>query len=247
MALFAEDYTISAPRTGDARIRNLALIGWGNALATVSEAGRLYWSVTVGNVLELYKREGRAAADLAASGSIHATTDAVTLAQANNSGLSGSATVVHTAGRASSGEMILSYADEPELTVEVQHLTSLLDGSSQWEGGRRFEKALKESKRLLDAALLGQLHVRLARTPEHLPDLAAIAQPRQLAQVHAKLAAALLFEHRGVHAPVNYERAEHKRRDAMDMLKSIALVLDLDNNDIADESRALSTGVVRRG
>lgn len=247
MALFAEDYTISVARSGDASIRNLALTGWGNALATVSEAGRLYWSVTSGNTLELYRNEARAAGDLVASGAINASTHAVTLAQANSSGLSGSATVVHTSGLAANGEVILSYADEPELASELQHLTSLLDGSSQWEGGRRFEKALRQAKRTLDAALIGQLQHRLPRTAAHLPDLSAIAQPRQLAEVHAKLTASLLFEQRGVHAPINYERAERKRRDAHDLLKNIALALDLDNNDSVDDRPSLSSGSVRRG
>lgn len=182
----AEVYTISPPRTGDAVISRLVLTGWSNALHTWSEDGRMYWVVTAGDALELYRADGAAAGDLVASGTI--SSGVVTLSQGNSSGISGSARVSHTSGTAASGEIIVSYATEQDLEAVLHSATSLLS-SSQWAGQTRFEEAFRAAKRELDSWLPGKVAAQSRVNSSYQFDRSVIASPRQLADVHAHLTA----------------------------------------------------------
>lgn len=252
MAIYHEGYTISRPRTGDAKIKRLVLTGWGNDPSETGgekslEGGRCYWVVTAANVLDIYNGEDTSNDTKIMSGSIDANTDEVVLAAQNVSGISGTCLVEHTAGTASSGEIIVTYAYEADIKLYVPSLASLLDGSSQWEGGARFEKAMLQAKELIDEALIAKLRPRFIAKASGVPDLSAIASPRQLAKVHAmKTAAILLFNHAGVD-PSSLDRAESLDRMADRALKTLEIDIDTGNDDIVDESVPLSSSLIVRG
>lgn len=244
MALAHDEYTISAPRTGDARIYDLALTGWGNALATVSENGRLYWEISTGNVLTLYSDEGRDSGDAVCSGTISG--GAATLTASNVSGVTGSAKVAHTSGEASTGEAILSYADEPDLLNIMADAASLLDGDSQWNGVNRFELAFRTAKDDLDKMLVASQRTRLTRKVTNEFDLSSIAKPRELARVHAMLVAAVLQERRASYRDYYAEDATRLRKRAKALMDGVTLSLDYRNDDTVDvQSRLGKLKVVR--
>ena len=238
---FDEYYSISRPLTGDAKIKNLALTGWGNA-PTKMELGRIYWKSDTSNVLQLYTTELNRDADASeiAFGSISG--ELVTLAAANSSGISGTATVVHTAGTAATGNIQVTYAVEDDIESEVANLSSLLDGSSLWEGVARFEKPLRESKLELDQMLIAKLHDQLYTRADGVYDLTAISNSRMLARVHAKLTAAYLFNQRAVHKADYGDMVDRWRAQAIQMLDSLKIIIDRDNNDIVDGYANVTTG-----
>lgn len=243
--LFDEYYSISRPMTGDAKIKNLALTGWGNA-PTKMELGRIYWKSDTSNVLQLYTTELNRDADASeiAFGTISG--ELVTLAAANSSGISGTATVVHTAGTAATGTIQVTYAVEADLLSEVANLTSLLDGSSQWEGVARFEKPLRESKLELDQMLIAKLHDQLFTRSDGAYDLTAISNSRMLARIHAKLAAAYLFNQRAVFTPEYGEMIDRWRSTAGEMLDNLKIIIDRENDDTIDTYANVTTGRMRR-
>jgi hypothetical protein len=244
MPLAHDEYTISAPRTGDARVYDLALTGWGNALATVSDNGRLYWSITTGGVVTFYSSEAKGVGDAVCAGTI--ASGAVTLTESNGSGVSGSARIALTSGVASHGEVIVSYADEPDLLNVMADATSLLDGSSQWNGTARFELAFRTAKDDLDKMLVANQRTRLTRKATNEFDLSSIAKPRELARVHAYLVAAILQEHRASFRDYYGQDATRLRKRASDLLAAVTLSLDYCNDDTVDvQSRMGTVKVVR--
>lgn len=244
MALAHDEYTISAPRVGDARIYDLALTGWGNALASVSDNGRLYWAITTGGVLTFYSSEAKAGGDAVCSGTI--ASGAVTLTASNASGVSGSARIALTSGVASHGEVIVSYADEPDLLIVMADADTLLDGSNQWGGVARFELAFRTAKDDLDKMLVAQQRSRLQRKVTNEFDLSSIAKPRELARVHAHLVAAILQEKRSGYKDFYREDADRLRKRASELLGGVTLSLDYLNDDTVDvASRLGSIKVVR--
>ena len=245
MGLFQEYYSISRPLTGDAKIKELALSEWGNA-PTEMEKGRLYWKVE-SDVLNLYRDEGGASGDKICSGSINATTDACTLAAEGSFNINGTCIVEHTTGEDSSGNIIVTYAVEDDLKSVVKKLSTFLDTSSQWEGGTRFEKALREAKEELDDLLIPHIGREIITRSDGELDLTLIAKPRQLARVHAFLTASLLFENSGTFSEPDVERAKLKKRSAMELLKSKEIILDVNNDDVIDGGKRASSGIMIRG
>ncbi|MCA8940765.1 MAG: hypothetical protein KDB07_13185, partial [Planctomycetes bacterium] len=130
--------TSSVPHTGSALLRNITLTGWSADIDNKTQGGKLFWKVTTGDVLELYAEDSRTTR--VSYGSI--SSNAVTLAQDNSSGLSGAAYVDYTSGQESTGVIVLSYADEGDLNKIMQASSGFQDGSSNWVGGgTRFETA----------------------------------------------------------------------------------------------------------
>ena len=248
MALFREDYSISPARTGDAVVSRLVLTGWSNAPAKL-EDGRLYYTVTTASpgVLDLYLDEAKAASDKVATGSIDNTTDKVTLAAANASGITGSAIVVHTVGTEATGEIIVTYAFEDELRTYLKNVTALLDGSSQWEGGVRFESALKIAKRKLDDSLLSRLNRVLPHLADGRHDLSVIAAPGQLAEVHALMTVVILLRNAAASDPTKLDLASDYNKQAKSELDLLKIHLDVDNDDQVDASVYANVGTIIRG
>ena len=239
MSLAHDEYTISAPRTGDARIYDLALTGWGNALASVSDNGRLYWDVATDGALTFYSDEGRASGDAVCAGAI--TSGAATLTAENASGVTGTASVAFTLGTASTGEVIVSYADEPDLLTVMADATTLLDGSSLWNGVARFELAFRTAKDDLDKMLVANQRTRLQRKSTNEFDLSSIAKPRELARVHAYLVAAVLQEQRSGYKDFYREDADRLRKRASELLAGVTLSLDYQNDDTVDTASRMGT------
>jgi hypothetical protein len=186
VALLDEPYTISPARTGDAIISKLVLTGWSATIQTWSDEGRLYWSISTGNVLGCYRHPDKGSGDRVCYGTI--SNDLVTLAQDNSSGISGTARVVHTDATAATGEIIVSYANEPDLEAVLHSSTSFLS-SSQWAGQTRFEEAFRSGKRELDRWLPAKIGNVGTLKDSHEFDLSVVSKPRQLAEVHANLTA----------------------------------------------------------
>lgn len=239
MPLAHDEYTISAPRTGDARIYDLALTGWGNALATVSDNGRLYWSITTGGVVTFYSSEAKGSGDAVCAGTI--ASGAVTLTASNASGVTGSASIALTSGVASHGEVILSYSDEPDLIIVMADADTLLDGSNEWGGVARFELAFRTAKDDLDKMLVANQRTRLTRKSTNEFDLSSVAKPRELARVHAHLVAAILQEKRAGYKDFYREDADRLRKRASELLAGVTLSLDYQNDDTVDTASRMGT------
>ena len=241
---FAEDYSISRARTGDAKINKLVLTGWSKNQATFTEQGRLYWIVTTGNVLELYRKEDKAAADLIATGSI--ADDLVTLTASNSSGITGSAEVIHTDGDESTGEIIISYANEDDLERALKNSKAFFDKTQKWADEPRFEAAFKEAKNELDDWIVGKLSTRLQLRKSLDYDLAGLAQPRQFSRIHALLTASHLLAAQGTLRADYAIMAKDKRDAARDRFKGIIILLDQFNDDtIEDKVSGASTTLTR--
>jgi hypothetical protein len=254
MALYDEDYSISAARTGDAVLRNLVLTGWG-AAPTMMEQGRLYWRVTANgasSTLKLYRSGVNAAGNWAsgdemATGTFTIDADnfvSVTLSQANTSGLSGTCRV--RAGENSRGDVVITYADEQDIKRLLHDSASLLS-SSQFEGETRFEGVARQAKRLIDMWLRSAHGTSFQRKVTGEIQLADLAMPRQLAIPHSQLCVKILFENRMGHAPEFMEQAKYWGRLALDTFEATAPSLDFFKDDILDGRLRSSTVPLTRG
>lgn len=230
MALTQDHSAITVGRAlkGDAVIRDVVLTGWSQGLDAVSQSGKAFWSVTAGNVLQLYADDERAT--LVASGTI--VSGSVALSAVGGSGLSGSARVAHTV--ASEGVLIISFADETDLTRVFQSLEGYLDSSDQWAGGVRYEQAFFDAKVMLDSMVDTRFGNRLPVKPDGTRDLTAFVIDRTLRLVHAKLVAYVLETWRGSLDPVQIGVAQEHRRNAERLFTGVSLTLNVDSNDSAD-------------
>lgn len=235
-----EDYSIVL-RSGDAQISRLVLSGWQTAastLATWSDKGRMWGKITTGDVFELYRRPGLASGDKVCNGTI--SSNAVTLSQANSSGISGSADInTFTSGSTHLFDVIVSYADEQDIVRMYSGAANELDSNSKYEGqDTRFEALLKEQKRYLDQLLWTRLKDQIGTDTLGRPLLGYIADPRQLARVHAKLCVAQLYERRGdVGSEAGlafHEAAARARSQAVEELNSLNILLDSNRDQVAD-------------
>jgi len=232
VALLDEPYTISPPRTGDAVISKLALTGWSATMQTWSEDGRMYWSISTGNVLSLYRHPDRGSGDRVCYGTI--SSDLVTLAQDNTSGISGTARVVHTDATAATGEIIVSYATEQDLEA-VLHSASTFLSSSQWAGQTRFEEAFRSAKRELDRWLPAKLgNASTVKSGSYDTDLSVIAKPRQLAEVHANLAAWKVLQRMASLDSEEQAIADRFFREAKRIFGDVRLDVDYGNDGVID-------------
>lgn len=243
MALIDEPYTISPPRTGDARISRLVLTGWSAGFDTWTEDGRAYWDVVSG-VLTLWKNELRTGATTRlCSGTI--TAGVVTLSALNSSGISGSARVDHAED--STGDVIISYANEQALESLCRSVSSFLS-TSAWAGVTRFEEAFRLGKEELDRWLVERLIGQLSRKDTREIDLSVVAKPRQLAQVHGLLTLGFIFERLAsiTENPAHFELTDRYRKRAKDVWAHVRLDLNADEDEIVDgEARLRAVTLVR--
>lgn len=231
MALLDEPYTISPPRTGDARISRLVLTGWSAGFAAWTEDGRAYWDV-VSNVLTMWTTELRTGATTRlCSGTI--SSGVVTLAALNSSGISGTARVTHTVD--SIGDVIISYASEQDLS-SLCHSSSSLLSSSAWAGVTHFEEAFRLGKGELDRWLPAKIDNVAVRTATGEYDLSVVAKPRQLAETHGLLTLAFIFDRMAsiTMDTMHFEMVDRYRKRAREVFNTVRLDINYDEDEAVD-------------
>lgn len=240
--MISEGYAIRTI-SGDGAMRRLTLSGWGAtaaALASYTDRGRLWWKYTVsGTLLEFFKHPSLAAGHLVAHATVTAGVSAALTAD-NGSGLSGTCELDNgTAGtnpaEASTGDVIISYASENDLKLAMRGSPNYLDANSKFEGQDvRFESILRESKTELDELIAGRLATRLSRDSTGRRALASIADPRQLARVHALYTVYMMERYRVGNKPERREAAEFWKTEALTLLSGTEIALDDEADDEID-------------
>lgn len=247
----AEDYS-TRTRTGDALITRLVLTGWGTVTTAVTsvftwtDRGRLWWVYTASSGdLSFYRRATAGSGDKVCSGT--ASSGLVTLSQANTSGVSGTAEV--TAGvfgtnpaLDSTGDCIITYADENDLIDNYKAVTSYLDSNSKWEGKLiRFEAIIVRAKRQLDEYIAARLGDRLRRDAGGRRMLADITDPRQLADVHAEYTLGLIEEYRAGLVAERRAAAKERQNKALELLGVMNIGLDYDGDSVVDVESSMAS------
>lgn len=252
-----EEYSILL-RSGDAKISRIVLSGWQTAattLRTKSDRGRIWGRIspTSGDgYVELFSRPDLAAANQIAHGVVAADGTTVTLTATNSSGISGSFDILeHDETATHLFDLTVSYADEQDIVKIFSGAVNELDANSKYEAlDTRFEALLKEQKLFLDQLLWTRLKDQIGTDILGRPQLGYIADPRQLARVHAKLCVAQLYERRGSlgeagGGDVFRDAAKDAKADAIAELNSMTVLLD-SNRDQVGEGSALP-GVISVG
>lgn len=223
MALFHDVHIVSPPRSGDAILKDVDFTGWSNSDAN-NERGRVYWKVTTGNVLNIYKE--KAYTNLLAHGDVPAS-DLVTLTADNGSGLSGTCVCVHTAGTESTGEIILTFCKEKHLVGFERDVADYLV-SGAFLGDTRFENPLMQAMDWTVKVLRNTLRKRFKSTNE--VDLSIIAKPEQLAKAQACKALYHIFLAVGNGDDAMMSLAKAYDRMAKDELDLVEVDLDVTNS-----------------
>lgn len=251
----AEDYSIRSPLTGDLVLSRLVLTGWGAvtsdvpALVSQTDRGRLWVKFTVStNTLEFFKRSTMLSDDRVAYTSSAVSGGLATLVQDNSSGISGSCECTSGTQGANPTEngttqVVVSYAHEKDLADKYAGFsTSYLDSNSKWIGqAARFEAKLLEAKRELDEHLAGMLDTRLRYDAQGRRQLADIADPRQLAPVHAYWTLALIETYRK-----NQVGAEFYMGLAMSQLRGTKITLDHESDGRQDAEVSMASAKLVR-
>jgi hypothetical protein len=236
-----EAYSISEPRTGNARVSRLVLTGWGAApassagLMAFSDQGRLWGVYTVGaqDTVTFYRRPEIDPAFAVCTGTV--LDGRATLAQASSSGITGSVDIDNgTPGvnpdKDATFDVVVSYCDEIDIIKAGGKLGGLLEGSPATYmglGGVRFERLLIDSKAELDRWLVSNLEPRLRYDEWDRPLLAHIVRLGDLSRIQALIAAHQAALARG--AALNPEQlpgAEAMIAEARRSFKSVAIQLD---------------------
>lgn len=233
------------------------------ALETFSDRGRLWWKYTVStSTLELFRRPTMLAGDRVAfddgvaDGKTTLVQDGTTL-----SGFSGSCDIDEgTAGvnptADATGDLIVSYAHEGDLLTEFADIDGFLDANSKWHAqGTRLEALLRAAKREIDEKLAPLLLDNLSdyltqaqqtaittllggisRDAKGRRLLAMIADPRQLAPVHALWCAYKAQAHRVGNDRERADMAQWHLDRANNLLHGMRIALDIDaDGDVETE------------
>ena len=236
MALVEDAFTVSIPRTGDAVIRKLQLNGWSDN--PLLEQGRLYWEVTTGNVLRFFSDEAKDVSDMVCSGTINAD-DTVTLNENNSSGISGNCRCEHTDTEVSTGEAIITYAQQQDLlTWEKRLAEDYLDTNGEFLGEPGFEQPLRRAKVAIDKMVRNKLEQWFRRKGSREVDLAAIAKPRELAETHALYTLFLIYWSQNSGDIEYSDLAEKYKRMSKEELDITELTIDWTNDDIIDTTQS---------
>jgi hypothetical protein len=240
------DITVSPPTAGDAVVNLIELTGWSDVLATKTTQGRVWWVLT-GSAFVLYSDETL----LGSIGTATLTSGVnATISQANSSGITGTINAVFT--QSSAGSFIVSYANEADLENRLSNSTSFL-ASSKWPtstGSNRFERAFGLAKRMLDGWLVGTDARNRVPQWRGKPDLSALAEPRQLADIHAMLTAHVIVSRlTTINQSIEYIDLSAKYlKEARTMFGSIRVMWDstrdgqVDSNSFAHGSMDLIRG-----
>ncbi len=243
----AEDHS-ARTLTGAAVLSRIKLTGWGGLTAGVTaledwtDRGRLWWKYTQSSgEVELFKRPTMLSGDRVCHG--EASNGRVSLAADtdNSSPVSGSADIedgtpgTNPAADAN-GDLIVSYAHENDLRDVISDVEGFLDEDSQWyDQDVRFEALLRRAKRMLDEMLVEKLLTDLGRDTAGRRILAAIADPRQLADVHALQAAGIIQRHRANNDSDLHAIAESYFQQARNLLRTIRIGIDDDADGVIDK------------
>lgn len=245
--------------SGTAVLSRVVLAGWGAvtagvpALEAFTDRGRLWWKFTAAsNLLELFRRATMGGGDRVAYTTVAAANGKATLVQDTSSGFSGSCDIddgtegVNPAANAY-GDLIVSYAHENDLVDVYADAGGYLDENSKWYAqGTRFEALLRMAKRELDERLVEKLNGDLERDDMGRRALAVIADPRQLATIHALMTAYKLDGHRAGSIAAKAETAQWHLDRALSLLRATRVVLDLDADGAADTERRSADRVLGR-
>ena len=158
-----------------------------------TDAGRLYARLTENagqTTIELFKSTAREPADLVAQGT--AAPGALMLAQANDSGLSGSCLLAANASGV--GHFIAFYACDEDLDAYEADLDKLLDNDGAFAGVNGFERFIALAKRTCDGAIIGRLRASNLGREDTGFYLSSLVNLDKLAEPAALLALALIFE-----------------------------------------------------
>lgn len=240
-------------------LSRIVLAGWGAvasgvpALETFTDRGRLWWKFTAStNELEFFRRPDMLAGDRVAYTDTAASSGKATLVEDTSSGLSGTCDIDEgTAGTNptadATGDLIVSYAHENDILDEFANADGFLDSNSKWYNqGTRFEALLRSAKRELDEALTEKLLEDLDRDSKGRRILAAIADPRQLAGVHALWCAYKLDAHRAGNDRERADMAQWHLDRAQKMLRSMRIALDDDADGDVDVERRTVDRTLKR-
>lgn len=213
---------------------------------TNTDNGRLYARLATNagqTTIELFKRPVREAGDLVASGT--GVTGAITLTQANASGLSGA--VLLLALGAGDGTLLVFYATDADLDAYESELSALLDAQARFAGDPGFERFTALAKREIDGVIRARLNAEGFRGMfGDAP--AALANPADLTEAAAYLALSLVFERlSGAPDSRAVERARHYQLRYERALSATRIVLKPSGAGGALLSVAIGEYVLRRG
>ncbi len=253
----SEEMPVSPAVEGDLAVSRLALTGWSQRLARPAGAvstttratddGRV-WIALSGTTLTVY-RDGPTSGTTFDSGAAVASgtvsSGVVTMTASNTSGITGSADV--PSGASGYVRALVSYADENDTRRYMLRLTELLDGSSQWEGGVRFELALLEAFRRLNGWVLNRMPGTMAREASGRFDLTQNANPGALRDVQAMLTAEILLRNRAAAGrTIDLDLADAMEERASREFDRIRIEID-EELDGTIEAEALGITTIRRG
>ena len=245
-------------RTGDAVLDRLVLTGWGlvtsnvTSLFTWTDGGRLWWVFTQSSGdLSFYRRKTAGSGDKVCSGTV--SSGLVTLAQANSSGISGTAEL--TTGNYdaalvqptsnSTGDVIISWCDENDLVDAAQGVSNVLDSNSKWVGQlARFEALFLHYLRPFGGYVAQRLTGRVQTDFNGRPRLADIMEPRDLAAPFANYLVAELVNNR--------YGADHPKTIAAqtrwkELLNATEIAIDQGADRVLDDKADFSSGILVRG
>lgn len=245
MSLAQDNYghSIGRAKTGDARLYDLSLTGWSNALLSKTQGGVIFWTLTSADHLRFFGSDAKGASDELCSGDV--SSGLCTLAADNTSGISGSCAVAHTSGTESTGRIIVSYAEESDMTQVMYDWAGYCTANNWVGGGTRLERAFLKAKRELDSWVRNSA-VSVYRNSAMQPDLADLANPRQLAEAHAFLTAYNMERLKGSVDLEARDIADNHYRDAERAFRQVALEWDFDDNNTVDyESSGSGIKLVR--
>jgi len=214
--------TLGLPISGES-ITGLVLAGWSATLPTWTTNGKVWWRLAAG-VLTVYRNDGTEATDRLCSGSV--VDGKATLAALNTSGITGVAMVPNGIPD-SHGPAIVSYANETHLNSVSAQLSGFLATGNKWptaSGGNRFEEAFDQARQELEGWVQRQGAGQRAPRWMGRVDLTRLADPWQLAVIHALLTADVLQSRSATLNPAGREEADAYRRRAKDRFQNMVLV-----------------------
>jgi hypothetical protein len=238
--------------SGTARLDRLTLTGWSTALRTWSKHG-VMWAVVTSGAVYIYRRRQYDGTFVAGDAVCALTTGltnphyGATLSAQNSSGISGT---VDVSGTDCIRKVIVSFCDETDLEVRVNRLNTpnggMLDSSSKFMGGTRFEKPLSDAFIRVAEYVEASQNRLVAKNANNRHDVTQLVEPSRLAPPQALFTAANIL--RVAHGPeaISYQELADKYESmAYDMLTRTHLAFDVDDDEIVDADREV--GVVRLG
>jgi len=228
-----ETYTIIDDKAS--QTKNWTLTGYSREN---TDSGTLYTKLyqSAGNYcLELYSDAERTSENLVAQGNIANSKGKLTLAEANNSGLSGEVQIDYS--QDAEFKLVAFYACYEDLSEVERNLDALLDENGKIAGRPRFEIFLEHAKKLIDV----HVEVRFLRsglseppTREQIKEPASLKTPA----VYAALAS-LYWYLKSDFNDANFKQALTYERKLGDWLATQPIVFAREDTEIVLEASAV--------